>query len=232
MPYSKDFESAWVNSFSNSDIRKLWLRGTRKDRNTRINEHMPLVLAITPELNETDKTQLFNLANACISDSKEERMFNLAVERQWILNAAVRAGRAVTDLRAQAAHTARYSVNEETIEVMLDNDQMKHQPRSVPIGTRVAEGEKFPTHKASKAWHEDNTMRFMALWAANTPLVEGGRESFNQGEKYLVDTLGISFEGTYLVLNNEKYVLFHCYPNSRAGVPTNFVPWNSTIRKL
>ncbi|MES2826433.1 MAG: hypothetical protein V4732_22790 [Pseudomonadota bacterium] len=234
MPYTKTFETAWVNSFANKHILTSWELGGKqnKSKSKRVLEHLALVATVEPELNDEDIDELFQLATASAEKNPETRQIQIALTRQWIQNAAVNASRVVTDIKNQAAHTARYTNGEETIVVMLDNDQLKHQPREHPIGNRQDEGEKFPAHKASPAWHEDNTMQFMALWAANTPMKEGGKLAFKQGDKYLVGTLPVSFEGSCQKLNNEKYVLFHCYPNSRQQVQTKAVPWVDTMHKI
>ena len=102
------------------------------------------------------------------------------------------------------------------IYVQLDDAQMKHQPPSVPIGTRVKEGEKFGTY-ATKAWHEENTMLYMAAWAHGLAgLVEGRKVEHGQGQKINHPTVGpISYEGFCVLLGGKRYVSFHCYPNSR-----------------
>jgi len=102
------------------------------------------------------------------------------------------------------------------IYVQLDDAQMKHQPSSVPIGTRVKEGEKFGTY-ASKTWHEANTMLYMAKWAYGlTGLVEGRKVEHGQLQKINHPTVGpISYEGYCVLLGGKRYVTFHCYPNSR-----------------
>ena len=100
--------------------------------------------------------------------------------------------------------------------VQLDTAQNKHQPRGVPIGTRVAEGEKFGTY-ATKAWHERTTMAYMARWAAGlTDLVEGKKREHGQTARVDIETAGrVSFEGFCMLLGDTRYVSFHCYPNSR-----------------
>jgi hypothetical protein len=102
------------------------------------------------------------------------------------------------------------------IYVQLDDAQMKHQPASVPIGTRVKEGEKFGTY-ATKDWHEANTMLYMAGWAYRlTGLVEGVKREHGQLQKINHPTVGpISYEGFCMLLGGKRYVSFHCYPNSR-----------------
>lgn len=224
MPYGRDFENAWINSFKNAQIRTAWSAG-RGSKSGRVEGHMQYVIAIKPELDEADVNKLFDLAEACIADIEERRR---------IAESIVRAGIEEDSLRAQAAHTATYSVDGEIIVVMLDNDQLKHQPKEHPIGNRRAEGTKFPVANASRVWHEDNTMKFMAAWAANTALIIGGTLAFKQGEKYLLENgLAVSFEGNYKNINHRKYVLFHCYPNNRPQVQAKAIPWdlNTVIKQ-
>jgi hypothetical protein len=103
-----------------------------------------------------------------------------------------------------------------TIYVQLDTAQNKHQPAGVPIGTRVAEGEQFGKY-ATKAWHETHTMDYMATWAAGLPgMVEGKKVEHGQKKKVQIADAGeCSFEGFCILLGGQKYVSFHCYPNSR-----------------
>jgi hypothetical protein len=104
-----------------------------------------------------------------------------------------------------------------SIYVQLDCDQLKHQPKSVPIGTREkGGGEKFGTY-ATKEWHADNTMRYMARWARDLRgMVEGRKVEHGQSERVQIDTSGPTcFEGYAMLLGGKKYVSFHCYPNSR-----------------
>lgn len=217
MPYGKTFEQAWIGSFKNAQIRSAWTAGHRS-KSKRVKEHLQYVIAIESDLDDADIDKLFELGEACIED---------AAERQRIAESIVRAGIEENKLKAEAAHTATYLVNGEHIVVMLDNDQLKHQPREHPIGTRRAEGTKFPAQKASPSWHEDNTMKVMAAWAANTQLVVGGKVAFKQGDKYLLNCgLAVSFEGNYLNINHKKYVLFHCYPNDRQQVQAKAIPWD------
>ncbi len=123
------------------------------------------------------------------------------------------------DVAAEVAKVLRECAHAKTIRgihVQLDIDQMKHQPASVPIGTRVAEGEKFGTF-ATKAWHETNTMDHMATWAATLAgMVEGRQEYHGQGKRVAIASVGpCCFEGFCVLLGGTKYVSFHCYPNSR-----------------
>jgi hypothetical protein len=104
------------------------------------------------------------------------------------------------------------------IYVQLDIDQNKHQPASLPIGTRGVNGEKFGTY-ATKAWHVSNTIKYMAEWAKGlTNLVEG-RQTYH-GQSVRVDIKDVDtsccFEGYCTLLGGKKYVSFHCYPNSRS----------------
>ena len=104
-----------------------------------------------------------------------------------------------------------------SIYVQLDCDQLKHQPKSVAIGTRdKGGGEKFGTY-ATKTWHEENTMLYMARWARDLRgMVEGRKVDHGQSERVPIDTSGPTcFEGYCMLLGGKKYVSFHCYPNSR-----------------
>lgn len=223
MPYGNTFESAWINSFKNLQVRSAWA-ADRSAKREKVVAHLKYVIAVEPELDANDINKLTDLAVLAIAEA-DERL----AEKRRIEDAIVRAGLQEESLKAQAALTASYRVNGQLVVVMLDNDQLKHQPREHPIGNRRAEGEKFLVANASPAWHEDNTMKFMAAWAANTELPVGGTLAFKQGEKYLLNgVLAVSFEGNYKNINNKRYVLFHCYPNSRAQVQAKVVPWDLT----
>jgi hypothetical protein len=111
-----------------------------------------------------------------------------------------------------------FAVEIDGIYVSLDNDQRKHQPKSVPIGNRVAEGEKFGTY-ATTAWHETNTMAYMAEWAEGLDItVEGETGKVYHGQHVRVPnaTAGnVCYEAYCVLLGGKKYVSFHCYPNSK-----------------
>ena len=102
------------------------------------------------------------------------------------------------------------------IYVQLDVDQNKHQPASVPIGTREIQGQKFGTY-ATKQWHEINTMKYMAEWAEGlNDLIEGKKREHGQSKRFQIALAGACcFEGFCMLLGGKKYVTFHCYPNSR-----------------
>ena len=102
-----------------------------------------------------------------------------------------------------------YAVTINNIYVQLDSAQNKHQPPGVPIGTRQTHGgEKFGT-SATTAWHQANTMAYMAGWAAGlTGLVEG--QKVEHGQARVID--GRSYEGFCVLLGGKRYVSFHCYP--------------------
>lgn len=116
-------------------------------------------------------------------------------------------------IKDDCAHSATIR----TIYVQLDVDQNKHQPSSVPIGTRQASGEKFGTY-ATTAWHEANTMDYMATWAATLAnMVEGKKVEHGQSKRIDMPDAGrCCFEGFCVLLGGTKYVSFHCYPNSRS----------------
>ncbi|TCK36962.1 hypothetical protein B0G84_5991 [Paraburkholderia sp. BL8N3] len=102
-----------------------------------------------------------------------------------------------------------YAAEIDNIYVQLDNDQNKHQPPGLPIGTRQTHGgEKFGTF-ATTGWHGQNTMVYMAQWAAGlTDLVEGQKKE--HGQANVVE--GRSYEGYCMLLGGKRYVSFHCYP--------------------
>lgn len=110
-----------------------------------------------------------------------------------------------------------YSATLHGVYVQLDVDQNKHQPASVPIGTREASGEKFGTY-ATTAWHETHTMEHMATWAGTlTGMVEGKKVEHGQSRRIEITDAGpVCFEGFCVLLGGTKYVSFHCYPNSRS----------------
>lgn len=122
----------------------------------------------------------------------------------------------VTALKQMILDDCAYGVDIRGIYVQLDDAQNKHQPSSVPIGTRKIHGEKFGTY-ATKAWHLENTMDYMATWAAALPgLVEGKKVEHGQARKVTMDDAGpCSFEAFCMLLAGKRYVSFHCYPNSR-----------------
>jgi len=69
-------------------------------------------------------------------------------------------------------------------------------------------GEKFGTF-ATTGWHGQNTMVYMAQWAAGlTDLVEGQKKE--HGQANVVE--GRSYEGYCMLLGGKRYVSFHCYP--------------------
>lgn len=101
----------------------------------------------------------------------------------------VDAGRLLTDALASASDV---SLLDAAVDVYLDTDQRKHQPKDHPIGTRQASGgNKFKPDYATPAWHRANTMVHMRDWALG---------------------LGALAEGYCLVAGGKKYVFFHCYP--------------------
>ena len=103
------------------------------------------------------------------------------------------------------------------IHVQLDIDQNKHQPNSVPIGSRGVSGQKFGEY-ATKTWHETHTMKHMADWAKDLPKQkEGDKEYHGQAKRIQIRgvTDPVCFEGYCVTLGGVKYVSFHCYPNDR-----------------
>jgi hypothetical protein len=110
---------------------------------------------------------------------------------------------------ANILNDCAHSIDIDHIHVQLDNDQLKHQPASVPIGTRQTHGGSKFDSTATRRWHEEKTMRYMADWAASlTGLVEG--KKVEHGQKQNVE--GLSYEGFCVLLGGKRYVSFHCYP--------------------
>jgi hypothetical protein len=114
------------------------------------------------------------------------------------------------------------------IEVQLDKDQLKHQPKESPIGDREkGGGEKFADKKkpdgsvidrSSKAWHEKNTMKYMADWANTLGEIPKFQPVYTkQAERHQLAGYDapICFEGFCMRIGDKKYVSFHCYPNTR-----------------
>ncbi|MDH0289258.1 hypothetical protein N7414_09040 [Pseudomonas sp. GD04087] len=112
----------------------------------------------------------------------------------------------IKDLRGSASHV---SLMEGNVTVYLDNDQLKHQHKSHPIGTRVTHGGNKFNSTCDVAWHRANTLPEMLEWAKGLPYVEGSKQPTGQAEP----RNGIHYEGHCLMANSGKYVLFHCYPS-------------------
>jgi hypothetical protein len=123
----------------------------------------------------------------------------------------------VTKEKKKITDDCAHAATIRSVYVQLDVDQNKHQPSSVPIGTREASGESFGTY-ATKAWHEANTMDYMATWAATQAgLVEGKKVEHGQSRRIDIAGAGACcFEGFCILLGGTRYVSFHCYPNSRS----------------
>ena len=95
------------------------------------------------------------------------------------------------------------------VDVRLDNDQLKHQHPSVPIGTRMKGGGSRFKHTCDASWHKLNTMIYMATWASQIGgMVEGDQKYHGQSGP----VNSIHYEGYCLMAGGNKYVLFHCYP--------------------
>lgn len=94
--------------------------------------------------------------------------------------------------------------------VRLDNDQLKHQHPSVPIGTRQTHGGNQFKAYCDSQWHIDNTLPVMATWAGTLLNMKNGQKIMH-GQIKAVD--GIHYEGFCQNVNGVKYVLFHCYPD-------------------
>jgi hypothetical protein len=101
------------------------------------------------------------------------------------------------------------------IDVRLDNDQLKHQPPSAPIGTRHKGGGNRFNNTATAAWHLLNTMAYMADWAVGLGVMNQGQTQFH-GQA--VPVRDIHYEGYCLMANGQKYVLFHCYPSDHSNL--------------
>ncbi|WP_263384731.1 hypothetical protein [Granulicella arctica] len=95
------------------------------------------------------------------------------------------------------------------VSVRLDKDQLKHQHPDQPIGSRQKGGGNRFIATCSAAWHEQVTLPHMADWASRLPAIKAGHKVYH-GQATPVD--GIHYEGSCLMANNKKYVLFHCYP--------------------
>lgn len=97
------------------------------------------------------------------------------------------------------------------VDVRLDNDQLKHQPPSAPIGTRHKGGGNRFNNTATAAWHRANTLAHMAAWANGLGNMIVGQVTFH-GQAVPVND--IHYEGYCLMANGQKFVLFHCYPSN------------------
>lgn len=95
------------------------------------------------------------------------------------------------------------------IRVQLDRDQLKHQHPQVPIGTRAVGGGNRFKNTCNAAWHQANTMVYMATWANSLGAMVPGQRQFH-GQAVPVN--GIHYEGFCLFANGAKHVSFHCYP--------------------
>ncbi|MDI1481755.1 hypothetical protein [Polyangium sp. y55x31] len=96
------------------------------------------------------------------------------------------------------------------IDVRLDNDQLKHQHPTKPIGTRQKAGGNRFKDTCDAEWHKDNTLKHMADWAVGLGAMAEGTQTYH-GQAVPVN--GIHYEGFCLMAGGQKYVLFHCYPS-------------------
>jgi hypothetical protein len=101
------------------------------------------------------------------------------------------------------------------VDVRLDNDQLKHQPPSAPIGTRHKGGGNRFNNTATAAWHLANTLPHMAAWANGLGPMNAGQVTFH-GQAAPVAF--VHYEGYCLMANGTKYVLFHCYPSNNSAL--------------
>lgn len=101
----------------------------------------------------------------------------------------------------------------EGVDVRLDVDQLKHQHKDHPIGTRHKGGGNRFNDTCDEDWHRGTTLTYMANWAK-------GLAGMKQGEKryhgQLVPVDEIHYEGYCLMANGQKYVAFHCYPSNKS----------------
>lgn len=96
------------------------------------------------------------------------------------------------------------------VDVRLDNDQLKHQHKSNPIGNRQKGGGNRFNDTVTGEWHKKHTLRYMAQWAAGLDIVEGQKQYHGQA----TPVAKIHYEGYCLLVKAKRYVLFHCYPSN------------------
>ena len=115
---------------------------------------------------------------------------------------------AARKLRELEADSSDVTAIIDGVDVRLDIDQLKHQHKDNPIGTRHKGGGNRFNATATAGWHREHTLRYMAGWAAGLRLVQGDKIFHGQ----LRPVEGIHYEGYCLLANGTRYVLFHCYP--------------------
>lgn len=99
------------------------------------------------------------------------------------------------------------------VDVRLDIGQLKHQHPSHPIGTRHKGGGNRFNATCDAAWHQANSMAYMAGWANGLAGMVQGEQRFH-GQATAV--ANVHYEGYCLLANGRKYVLFHCYPSDNS----------------
>jgi hypothetical protein len=114
--------------------------------------------------------------------------------------------RKLAELNAASSEVRALIAN---VQVRLDVDQLKHQPKSAPIGARIKGGGNRFKDGCDAAWHQANTMVHVADWANGLGSMTEGEQRYH-GQAVPVD--GIHYEGYCLKAGGHKYVLFHCYP--------------------
>lgn len=95
-----------------------------------------------------------------------------------------------------------------SVEVHLDIDQLKHQHPTKPIGTRQKGGGNRFKDICDADWHKKNTMVHMADWANSLSGMTTGEKRYHGQSR---PENGIHYEG-FCLMAGKKYVLFHCYP--------------------
>jgi len=124
-------------------------------------------------------------------------------EIQWWLKSALLIFVEKGDLKAAADLIAAPQNGQQTITIQV--------LAPVPIN-----GEKFGIY-ATKQWHPQNTMQYMADWA-NGLSIENAGKKHEHGQKKRVPITGVDemvcFEGFCMAIAGTRYVSFHCYPNS------------------
>jgi len=95
------------------------------------------------------------------------------------------------------------------VDVRLDNDQLKHQDLTKPIGTRNKGGGNRFVATCDATWHQTVTMAYMAQWANGLGAMNEGDQPFH-GQ--FVPVNNVHYEAFCLFAGGQKYVLFHCYP--------------------
>lgn len=112
-----------------------------------------------------------------------------------------------------------------SIQVYLDNDQLKHQPSEYPIGNRkVAKGSTF-SPPCDYAWHKAATLPVIAEHVADRlragklaqgdlffPSVQSQTFSTRVDKERAPKSIDFHFEGLYLLEGKLVVAACHCYP--------------------